>query len=410
MAAPDIDIVITEIGGTVGDIESQPFLEAARQIRQEVGRDNVFYLHVSLVPYIGPSGELKTKPTQHSVVALRSIGIAPDAIVLRSDREIPLSVKKKISLMCDVDLAAVVAAVDAPSIYDIPKVLHAEGLDAYVVQRLGLKSHEVVWGEWDDLLEKVHHPKHHVRVGLVGKYIDLPDAYLSVSEALRAGGFANEAKIEIVWIASDECETPKGAAKNLGNVDAICVPGGFGIRGIEGKVGALTYARENKIPTLGLCLGLQCMVIEAARNLAGIKDAISAEFSDTGTPVIATMEDQKDVVAGKEDMGGTMRLGLYRADLTAGSMVAKVYGSLQISERHRHRYEVNNLYRDVISSAGLVFSGFFKERNLVEFVELPQEVHPYYIGTQAHPELRSRPTRPHPLFVGLIAAAVAAKG
>ena len=410
MAAPDIDIVITEIGGTVGDIESQPFLEAARQIRQEVGRDNIFYLHVSLVPYIGPSGELKTKPTQHSVVALRSIGIAPDAIVLRSDREIPLSVKKKISLMCDVDLAAVVAAVDAPSIYDIPKVLHAEGLDAYVVQRLGLKSHEVVWGEWDDLLEKVHHPKHHVRVGLVGKYIDLPDAYLSVSEALRAGGFANEAKIEIVWIASDECETPKGAAKNLGNVDAICVPGGFGIRGIEGKVGALTYARENKIPTLGLCLGLQCMVIEAARNLAGIKDAISAEFSDTGTPVIATMEDQKDVVAGKEDMGGTMRLGLYRADLTAGSMVAKVYGSLQISERHRHRYEVNNLYRDVISLAGLVFSGFFMERNLVEFVELPQEVHPYYIGTQAHPELRSRPTRPHPLFVGLIAAAVAAKG
>ena len=410
MAAPDIDIVITEIGGTVGDIESQPFLEAARQIRQEVGRDNVFYLHVSLVPYIGPSGELKTKPTQHSVVALRSIGIAPDAIVLRSDREIPLSVKKKISLMCDVDLAAVVAAVDAPSIYDIPKVLNAEGLDAYVVQRLGLKSHEVVWGEWDDLLEKVHHPKHHVRVGLVGKYIDLPDAYLSVSEALRAGGFANEAKIEIVWIASDECATPEGAARNLGNIDAICVPGGFGIRGIEGKVGALTYARENKIPTLGLCLGLQCMVIEAARNLAGIKDAISAEFSDTGTPVIATMEDQKDIVAGKEDMGGTMRLGLYRADLTAGSMVAKVYGSLQISERHRHRYEVNNLYRDAISSAGLVFSGFFKERNLVEFVELPQEVHPYYIGTQAHPELRSRPTRPHPLFVGLIAAAVAAKG
>lgn len=410
MAAPDIDIVITEIGGTVGDIESQPFLEAARQIRQEVGRDNVFYLHVSLVPYIGPSGELKTKPTQHSVVALRSIGIAPDAIVLRSDRPIPLSVKKKISLMCDVDLAAVVAAVDAPSIYDIPKVLHAEGLDAYVVQRLGLKSHEVVWGEWDDLLEKVHHPKHHVRVGLVGKYIDLPDAYLSVSEALRAGGFANEAKIEIVWIASDECERPEGAVKNLSNVDAICVPGGFGIRGIEGKVGALTYARENKIPTLGLCLGLQCMVIEAARNLAGIKDAISAEFSDTGTPVIATMEDQRDVVAGKEDMGGTMRLGLYTADLTAGSLVAKVYGAKQISERHRHRYEVNNAYRDSISSAGLVFSGFFKERDLVEFVELPQEVHPYYIGTQAHPELRSRPTRPHPLFVGLIAAAVAAKG
>ena len=410
MAAPDIDIVITEIGGTVGDIESQPFLEAARQIRQEVGRDNVFYLHVSLVPYIGPSGELKTKPTQHSVVALRSIGIAPDAIVLRSDRAIPLSVKKKISLMCDVDLAAVVAAVDAPSIYDIPKVLHAEGLDAYVVKRLGLECHDVVWGEWDDLLEKVHHPKHHVRVGLVGKYIDLPDAYLSVSEALRAGGFANEAKIEIVWIASDECESAEGAAKNLNSVDAICVPGGFGIRGIEGKLGALKYARENKIPTLGLCLGLQCMVIEAARNLAGITDAISAEFSDSGTPVIATMESQRDIVAGNQDMGGTMRLGLYKADLVAGSMVATIYGADEVSERHRHRYEVNNKFRDQISAAGLNFSGFYKELDLVEFVELPKEVHPYYIGTQAHPELRSRPTRPHPLFVGLIAAAVAAKG
>ena len=410
MAAPDIDVVITEIGGTVGDIESQPFLEAARQIRQEVGRDNVFYLHVSLVPYIGPSGELKTKPTQHSVVALRSIGIAPDAIVLRSDREIPLSVKKKISLMCDVDLEAVVAAVDAPSIYDIPKVLHAEGLDAYVVARLGLQSHEVVWGEWDSLLEKVHHPKHLIRVGLVGKYIDLPDAYLSVSEALRAGGFANESKIEIVWIASDECETPEGAAKNLNNVDAICIPGGFGIRGIEGKVGALKYARENKIPTLGLCLGLQCMVIEAARNLAGITDAISAEFSETGTPVIATMEDQKDIVAGNQDMGGTMRLGLYKAQLIEGSVVASTYGANEVSERHRHRYEVNNKYRDLISESGLVFSGFYKERDLVEFVELPLKEHPYYVGTQAHPELRSRPTRPHPLFVGLIAAAVKAKG
>ena len=410
MASPDIDLVITEVGGTVGDIESQPFLEAIRQIRQSVGRDNVFYLHVSLVPYIGPSGELKTKPTQHSVAALRSIGIAPDAIVLRSDREIPEGVKKKISLMCDVDSEAVVAAVDAPSIYDIPKVLHSEGLDSYVVKRLGLNAHDVVWGEWDALLEKVHHPKHHIKVGLVGKYIDLPDAYLSVSEALRAGGFANEAKIEIVWIASDECETPEGAKKHLEGVDAICVPGGFGIRGIEGKVGALKFARENKIPTLGLCLGLQCMVIEAARNLAGIKDAISAEFSDSGTPVIATMDDQKDVVLGKEDMGGTMRLGLYKSDLLAGSVVAGVYGSSEISERHRHRYEVNNKYRDQIGKAGLVFSGIFEEQDLVEFVELPETVHPYYVGTQAHPELRSRPTRPHPLFVGLIAAAVKAKG
>ena len=410
MAAPDIDVVITEVGGTVGDIESQPFLEAIRQIRQEVGRDNVFYLHISLVPYIGPSGELKTKPTQHSVQALRSIGIAPDAIVLRSDREIPASVKKKISLMCDVDLEAVVAAMDAPSIYDIPKVLHSEGLDSYVVKRLDLGGHEVVWGEWDALLHKVHHPKHHIRVGLVVKYIDLPDAYLSVSEALRAGGFANEAKIEIVWIPSDECESAEGAAKHLSDVDAIVVPGGFGIRGIEGKVGALKFARENRIPTLGLCLGLQCMVIEAARNLAGIKDAISAEFSDSGTPVIATMDDQKHVVAGDGDMGGTMRLGLYKSDLLKGSVVALTYGSLEISERHRHRYEVNNQYRQKIADAGLTFSGMFKERDLVEFVELPQEVHPYYVGTQAHPELRSRPTKPHPLFVGLIKAAVAAKG
>lgn len=410
MAAPDIDLVITEVGGTVGDIESQPFLEAARQIRQEVGRDNVFYLHVSLVPYIGPSGELKTKPTQHSVAALRSIGIAPDAIVLRSDRPIPDNVKKKISLMCDVDAEAVVAAVDAPSIYDIPKVLYSEGLDSYVVKRLSLDCHDVEWGEWDALLEKVHHPKHVVQVGLVGKYIDLPDAYLSVGEALRAGGFANDAKVEIKWIPSDDCASADGAKENLSDVDAICVPGGFGIRGIEGKVGALKFARENNIPTLGLCLGLQCMVIEAARNLAGIKDANSAEFSpDSGTPVIATMQDQKKIIAGEADMGGTMRLGLYKSDLVPGSVVAQTYASTEISERHRHRYEVNNKYRDQISDAGLVFSGFYKELDLVEFVELPATVHPFYVGTQAHPELRSRPTKPHPLFVGLIKAAVARK-
>jgi CTP synthase len=405
---PDVDVVITEIGGTVGDIESQPFLEAARQLRQEVGRDNVFYLHISLVPYIGPSGELKTKPTQHSIAALRSIGIAPDAVVLRCDRPIPDGIKKKISLMCDVDVEAVVAAVDAPSIYDIPKVLFSEGLDAYIVRRLALGGHEVQWGEWDDLLKRVHSPKHHVKVALVGKYIDLPDAYLSVCEALRAGGFANEAKVEIIWVPSDECETPEGAAKALGGVDAICVPGGFGIRGIEGKLGALTFARTHKIPTLGLCLGLQCMVIEAARNLAGIKDANSAEFkSDSGTHVIATMDDQKAIVAGGGDMGGSMRLGLYKATLLPGSIVAEVYGATEISERHRHRYEVNNEYRDQIAAAGLNFSGIFTDRDLVEFVELPREVHPYYVGTQAHPELRSRPTRPHPLFVGLIKAAIA---
>ena len=410
MAAPDIDLVITEIGGTVGDIESQPFLEAARQIRQEVGRENVFYLHVSLVPYIGPSGELKTKPTQHSVAALRSIGITPDAIVIRSDREIPISVKKKISLMCDVDLEAVVAAVDAPSIYDIPKVLHSEGLDAYVVRRMGFPFKDVDWREWDELLAKVHHPAHHVRVALVGKYIDLPDAYLSVTEALRAGGFANNAKVEIKWVASDECETWEGARTYLSDVDAICVPGGFGVRGIEGKIGALHFARTMKIPTLGLCLGLQCMVIEAARNLAGIADANSAEFApDTAAPVISTMADQHAAISGEGDMGGTMRLGLYRSLLQPGSVVAETYGSTEISERHRHRYEVNNLYREQLAASGLVFSGMFPERDLVEFVELPKEVHPYYVGTQAHPEFKSRPTHPHPLFSGLISAAIEAQ-
>lgn len=407
---PDVDVVITEIGGTVGDIESQPFLEAARQLRQEVGRDNVFYLHISLVPYIGPSGELKTKPTQHSVAALRSIGIAPDAVVLRCDRPIPEGIKKKISLMCDVDVDAVVAAVDAPSIYDIPKVLFSEGLDSYIVRRLNLGGHEVRWGEWDDLLKRVHSPLHTVKVALVGKYIDLPDAYLSVSEALRAGGFANEAKVELIWVASDECATAEGAERALSGVDAICVPGGFGIRGIEGKLGALTFARTHKIPTLGLCLGLQCMVIEAARNMAGIADANSAEFTpDSGTHVIATMDNQREIVAGSADMGGTMRLGLYKAHLLAGSLVAQTYNATEVSERHRHRYEVNNQYRLKISEAGLVFSGIYPDQDLVEFVELPRDVHPFYVGTQAHPELRSRPTRPHPLFVGLIKAAIAAQ-
>ncbi len=407
MAGPDVDIVITEVGGTVGDIESLPFLEAARQIRQDVGRENVFYLHVSLVPYIGPSGELKTKPTQHSVAALRSIGITPDAIVIRSDREIPASVKKKISAMCDVDLEAVVAAVDAPSIYDIPKVLYSEGLDGYVVRRLALGGTDVVWGEWDDLLQKVHHPAHEVKVALVGKYIDLPDAYLSVTEALRAGGFANNARVKIKWVPSDECETDIGAESQLSDVDAICVPGGFGVRGINGKVGALKYAREKKIPALGLCLGLQCMVIEAARNLAGLPLANSAEFDEsTPDPVVSTMASQESIVAGKGDLGGTMRLGLYPADLLAGSVVAELYGQLKINERHRHRYEVNNDYREKISATGIVFSGISPDGNLVEFVELPKEVHPYYVGTQAHPEFLSRPTQAHPLFAGLISAAI----
>jgi len=409
MAGPDIDLVITEVGGTVGDIESLPFLEAARQIRQDVGRENVFYLHVSLVPYIGPSGELKTKPTQHSVAALRSIGIAPDAIVIRSDREIPENVKRKISAMCDVDMEAVVAAVDAPSIYDIPKVLYAEGLDSYVVRRLGLECSDVVWGEWDDLLNRVHHPEHQVKVALVGKYIDLPDAYLSVTEALRSGGFANNARVNIAWVPSDECETESGAAAHLADVDAICVPGGFGVRGISGKVGALKYARENKIPTLGLCLGLQCMVIEAAQNMAGLPLASSAEFDPlTPDPVISTMASQEEIVAGKADLGGSMRLGLYPAALEEGSVVAKTYGSTSIQERHRHRYEVNNSYRERIAATGLRFSGLSPDGHLVEFVELSEEQHPFYVGTQAHPEFLSRPTKAHPLFSGLVKAAIKA--
>ncbi|MFA6575297.1 MAG: CTP synthase [Nocardioides sp.] len=402
-----VDVVITEVGGTVGDIESLPFLEAARQVRHDIGRDNCFFLHVSLVPYIGPSGELKTKPTQHSVAALRQVGIQPDAIVCRADRELPASIKKKISMMCDVDEEAVVTAADAPSIYDIPKVLHREGLDAYVVRRLDLPFRDVDWTLWDDLLRRVHHPVEDVTVALVGKYIDLPDAYLSVAEALRAGGFAHEAKVHLRWVASDECETPAGAHKHLHDVDAVCVPGGFGVRGIEGKLGALTYARVNKIPTLGLCLGLQCMVIEYASSVAGLQKAASTEFDpDCPEPVIATMEEQKSIVSGAGDLGGTMRLGLYPAELVAGTVVREAYGEDTIHERHRHRYEVNNAYRDQLAEAGLVFSGTNTELGLVEFVELPRDVHPYYVSTQAHPELRSRPTRPHPLFAGLVGAAI----
>jgi CTP synthase len=407
MGGPDVDVVITEVGGTVGDIESLPFLEAARQVRHDIGRDNCFFLHVSLVPYIGPSGELKTKPTQHSVAALRQVGIQPDAVVCRADRELPASIKRKISLMCDVDQDAVVTAADAPSIYDIPKVLHREGLDAYVVRRLDLPFRDVDWTVWDDLLRRVHHPTEEVTVALVGKYIDLPDAYLSVAEALRAGGFAHEAKVNIRWIASDECQTPAGAARHLQDVDAVCVPGGFGVRGIEGKLGALRYARTHGIPTLGLCLGLQCMVIEYSREVLGLEKAGSTEFDpDTPEPVIATMAEQLEYVEGAGDLGGTMRLGLYPAALKEGSVVREAYGAALIEERHRHRYEVNNAYRDQLEEAGLVFAGTSPDNNLVEFVELPRDVHPYYVATQAHPELRSRPTRPHPLFAGLVGAAI----
>jgi CTP synthase len=407
MATDDVDVVITEIGGTVGDIESLPFLEAARQVRQEVGRDNVFFLHVSLVPYLAPSGEQKSKPTQHSVQSLRSIGITPDAIVCRSDRPIPDNMKRKIAQTCDVDDEAVVSAPDAASIYDIPKVLHAEGLDAYVVRKLNLPFRDVDWTEWDELLRRIHRPGHRVTIALVGKYVDLPDAYLSVTEALRAAGAANDSAIDIRWVTSDDCESAEGAARALDGVDGVLVPGGFGVRGIEGKVGAVRHAREHQIPTLGLCLGLQCMVINVARDLAELDGANSAEFdADTPHAVISTMADQLDVVAGDRDMGGTMRLGSYPAALQEGSLAAECYGSTRVAERHRHRYEVANSYRGQLEAAGLVFSGTSPDGRLVEYVELTRDAHPFFVGTQAHPEFKSRPTRAHPLFAGFIAAAL----
>jgi CTP synthase len=403
---PQPDVIITEIGGTVGDIESQPFIESARQVRHELGRKNVFFVHVSLVPFMNASGEQKTKPTQHSVAALRSIGIQPDALVLRSDRPVSDSNKRKIALMCDVDEDAVVNAVDVPSIYDIPTMLHDQGLDAYIIAQLGLDAGEVNWDGWSELLSVVHDPKFEVTIGLVGKYIDLPDAYLSVTEALKAGGFAHNAKVNLRWVPSDECESPEGVARLLSDLDGICVPGGFGIRGIEGKLSALQFARKNGIPALGLCLGLQCMVIEYARDMADLPGASSTEFDpDTEFPVIATMAEQVDILA-SGDMGHTMRLGLYEAALAPGSVVAELYGAETASERHRHRYEVNNAYRERLADAGLVFSGISPDRTLVEYVELDRDVHPFYVGTQAHPELRSRPNHAHPLFRGLVGAAL----
>ena len=402
------DVIITEIGGTVGDIESQPFLEAARQVRADLGRDNVAFVHVALIPFLPAAGELKTKPTQHSVAALRSIGIQPDALVLRTDRPLPEGIKGKVALMCDVDRDAVIECKDAASIYEVPPTLHREGLDAFLVQRLGLTFRDVDWSEWNELLERVESPKYRVEVALVGKYIDLHDAYLSVSEAVKHGGFANNARVDLRWVASDTCETPEGAQKALGGVDAIIVPGGFGIRGIEGKLGALRWAREHKIPTLGLCLGLQCMVIEAARDLLGLAGASSTEMDpETPDPVVHTMDSQVDIVEGDGDLGGTMRLGAYPAVLQEGSIVAETYGKTQVSERHRHRFEVNNDYRDQLESVGLHISGTSPDGNLVEFVELDRSLHPYYVATQAHPEFKSRPTNAHPLFAGLVRAALA---
>ena len=405
------DVIITEIGGTVGDIESQPFLEAARQVRQLIGRDNCFFIHVSLVPYLAAGGELKTKPTQHSVAQLRSIGIQPDAIVLRCDRDLPEGVKQKVALMCDVDREAVIQCKDADSIYEIPVTLHAEGLDAYAVRRLGMSFRDVDWTVWNWLLDRVRHPRHEVTVALVGKYVDLHDAYLSVAEALSAGGFHHRAHVNVKWVASDACESPEGAREQLEGVDAVLVPGGFGVRGLDGKIGALRHARENLIPTLGICLGLQCMVIEAARHLLGLSEASSTEFDpDAADPVIATMAEQRAYVGGEGDLGGTMRLGAYPASLAEGSLVAQAYGAARASERHRHRYEVNSAYCDRLESAGLRVSGTSPDGSLVEFVELDRSLHPYYVATQAHPEFTSRPTKAHPLFAGLIGAALERRG
>ncbi|MGB2756345.1 MAG: CTP synthase [Acidimicrobiia bacterium] len=403
LTSDDVDVVITEVGGTVGDIEILPFLEAIRQFRKDVGRDNVCYVHVTLMPFLGPSAELKTKPTQHSVTELRSRGIQPDVIVCRSDRPIPRRFKEKISALCDVPPEAVVSAIDAPSLYQIPLVLHDEGLDTYVCSLLKLEEHEPDLAEWEAVVRDVEAATEVVKVGLVGKYVNLPDAYLSVVEALKHGGHRVGAKVEIDWIPSDDAEGLLAEGR-LGDLDAIVIPGGFGFRGIEGKIAAAEFARTHRIPFLGLCLGMQCAVIEFARNVAGLEDAHSSEFDrHTPHPVIDLMDAQRTVV----DMGGTMRLGAYPAKLLPGSRVAELYGEEVIYERHRHRYEFNPKYRRQLEEAGLVASGSSPDDRLVEFIELPSEVHPFFVATQAHPEFKSRPDRPHPLFVGLAQHALA---
>ena len=401
--AEDADVVITEVGGTVGDIESLPFLEAIRQLRHDIGREHVVFVHVSLVPYIGPSGELKTKPTQHSVRELRSLGIQPDAIVCRTDRPITDALKRKISLLSDVDVEAVVSAPDADSIYEIPLVLHAEGLDDYLVRHLRLdgKTKEPDLTEWRALVERIHSPRRKVRIAVVGKYINLPDAYLSVTQALQHAGFHHKVEVEVVWCASDELEDPQ-ARKILETVDGVLVPGGFGIRGVEGKVEAIRFAREGRVPYLGICLGLQTAVIEIARNLAGLEGANSSEFeADTAYPVIDLLPDQRRIA----DKGGTMRLGLDPCRLLKGSRAEQAYGDGLVFERHRHRYEVNNRFRRRLEEAGLVFSGTSPDGRLVEMIELPD--HPWFVAGQFHPEFRSRPTRPHPLFRDFVGAATA---
>jgi len=399
LGADDVDVVITEVGGTVGDIEILPFLEAIRQFRKEVGRENVFYVHVTLVPFIGPSGEQKTKPTQHSVTELRSRGIQPDAIVCRSDRPIPTRLKEKISQLCDVPEEGIVSAIDAEHLYEIPLVLHDEGLDSYVCRVLELEEHEPDLGDWRALVERMQQAEDEVRIGLVGKYVNLPDAYLSVVEALRHGGYSNDAKIVIDWIASDDAEGLLAEGR-LRDLDGIVIPGGFGFRGIEGKIAAARFAREHELPFLGLCLGMQCAVTEFARDVCGLDGANSSEFDPHSPhPVIDLMDEQREII----DVGGTMRLGAYPAKLVAGTRVARAYGDEVVYERHRHRYEVNNRYRARLEAAGLVCSGTSPDDRLVEFVELVD--HPFFVGTQAHPEFKSRPDRAHPLFAAFVAAA-----
>jgi CTP synthase len=402
LGTEDVDVVIVEIGGTVGDIEIVPFIEAIRQFRRDVGRENVCYVHLTLVPYLGPSGEQKTKPTQHSVTELRSRGIQPDVIVCRSDRMISDDLKRKISLLCDVPIEAVVSAVDAANIYQIPLVLHEEGLDGYILRLLqfGEDAHPIDLSTWERLVDQVDAAVRPVRIGIIGKYIDLPDAYLSVVEALRHAGFHHGAKVQIEWIQAatvpDLLETD-----GLRGFDGLVIPGGFGERGVEGKIAAAHYAREHELPLLGLCLGLQVMIIEVARTLAHLDGANSREFdAATPHPVVDLMDDQNDVV----DKGGTMRLGSYSAELLAGSQVAKAYDTEVVSERHRHRYEVNPRYRARLEEVGMVCSGMSPDHRLVEFIELPS--HPFWVGTQAHPEFKSRPDRPHPLFRELVYAAL----
>ncbi|CAN5740487.1 CTP synthase [soil metagenome] len=399
LATEDVDVVITEVGGTVGDIEILPFLEAIRQFRKDVGRGNVCYVHVTLVPFLGPTGEQKTKPTQHSVTELRSRGIQPDAIVCRSDGPIPESLKAKISDLCDVPLRGVVNAVDARHLYEIPLVLHDEGLDDEVCRLLGLEGTPDL-SAWEALVARVDAADRPVRIGIIGKYVSLPDAYLSVAEALRHAGYHHGAHVELEWVQAEDVEGLLTDGR-LRDLDAIVIPGGFGERGIEGKVAAAGYARERGVPCLGLCLGMQVMVIEYARNVLGLTGANSSEFDASAAhKVIDLMDTQRDVV----DMGGTMRLGVYPSSLTPGSLVALAYGKELIYERHRHRYEFNPRYRVRFEETGLVCSGVSPDNRLVEFVELGS--HPFWVGTQAHPEFKSRPDRPAPLFRELIAAAL----